>query len=49
VEVDGSGKGEEGEDGSGMSVKVLWMGSRDNFGRFEGEVSLGLTRGGAGE
>ena len=49
VEVDGLGEREEGEDGSGMSVKVLSMGSWDNFGRFEGEVSLVLTRGDAGE
>jgi hypothetical protein len=39
----------EGEDGSGMSVKVLSMRSGNNLGLFEGEASVGLTRGDAGE
>jgi hypothetical protein len=52
--VDSSGQWEVGEDSSGMSVKVLSTGSRDNLGCFEGdvssvEVSVGLARGDAGE
>ena len=47
--MDGSGQREEGEDDLSMSLKVLLMGSRDNLGLIEGEASVGLTRGDAGE
>jgi hypothetical protein len=39
--VDGSGQWDQEDDGSGMLVGVLPIGSRENLDHFEGEVSSG--------